>query len=356
MELSTEWNLLCQEWSAPGCHLVTFSLLCLSGHTAVRAKRCRCRLPCWGKVSWSIWICRWRHSPGSYQTGLADHAQHLWTVCQQPLHELQHWYGSFKKQDKMFIFLQEQTWQSSQKSCAEWWPALLGVPTAKHLGNHLSSKINFSSYSPETRTDLLQKRAILFDKVHQIQQQFGYCNPRLIIKLLSIYSTALYGSNLWQINSDEHHKLNRSWNIAVKMIWDLPAPTHTCYLESLFPVPHLEAVLTGRYIGFIQNLACSGKSLLRLLFSSCSSDQNSLTGQNLQYLLLKYKKLTLSSLLADKQSIKSARVYPMTDDKSWKLKLMEEICLIRKGHLEIEFDSENLENILDYICTSWIAR
>jgi hypothetical protein len=226
------------------------------------------------------------------------------------------------------------------------------VPTAKHLGNHLSSKNNFSSYSPETRTDLLQKRAILFDKVHQIQQQFGYCNPRLIIKLLSIYSTALYGSNLWQINSDEHHKLNRSWNIAVKMIWDLSAPTHTCYLESLSPVPHLEAVLTGRYIGFIQNLACSVKSLLRLLFSSCSSDQNSLTGQNLQYLLLKYKKLTLSSLLADKQSIKSATVYPMTDDKSWKLELMEEICLIRKGHLEIEFESENLENILDYICTS----
>ena len=167
---------------------------------------------------------------------------------------------------------------------------------------------------------------------------------QLVIKLLSIYSTALYGSNLWQINSDEHHKLNRSWTIAVKMIWDLPAPTHTCYLESLSPVPHLEAVLTGRYIGFIQNLACSGKSLLRLLFSSCSSAQNSLTGQNIQYLL--------SKLLAEKQIIKSTRVYPMTDDASWKLKLMEEICLIKKGHLEIDFDSEDLENILDYICTS----
>ena len=60
------------------------------------------------------------------------------------------------------------------------------VETAKHLGNHLSSKVNHACYSPETRTDLLQKRAILFDKVHQIQQQFGYYNPRLVIKLLSI--------------------------------------------------------------------------------------------------------------------------------------------------------------------------
>ena len=75
------------------------------------------------------------------------------------------------------------------------------VDTAKHLGNLLR-----------------QKRAILFDKVHQIQQQFGYLNPRLVIKLLSIYSTALYGSCLWQLASDEHLKLNRSWNVAVKMI------------------------------------------------------------------------------------------------------------------------------------------
>ena len=74
------------------------------------------------------------------------------------------------------------------------------VTTAKHLGNHLSSKLNFSSFSPETKTDLLVKRAILFDKIHQVIQQFGYYDPRLVINLLSIYSKALYGSSLWQLN------------------------------------------------------------------------------------------------------------------------------------------------------------
>ena len=42
------------------------------------------------------------------------------------------------------------------------------VTTAKHLGNHLSSKLNFSFFCPETKTDLLCKRAILFEKVHQV--------------------------------------------------------------------------------------------------------------------------------------------------------------------------------------------
>ena len=47
------------------------------------------------------------------------------------------------------------------------------VTKAKHLGNHLSSTLSHSPYCPETKTDLLCKRAILFDKVHQVQQQLS---------------------------------------------------------------------------------------------------------------------------------------------------------------------------------------
>ena len=225
------------------------------------------------------------------------------------------------------------------------------VKTAKHLGNYLSSKLNFSCHAPETRTDLLCKRAILFDKVHQIQQQFGYYNPRLVIKLLSIYSTALYGSCLWQLASDEHLKLNRSWNTAVKIIWDLPHPTHTRFLESLSPVPHLESVLLGRYIGFIENLLLTKNNLLQLIFNSCSADLHSLTGQNLAYLLQKYKKPSFPALTADKRIIKKERIYPFLKEETWKLNLMEEISLLKKSHLEIDFNFDDLEEILEYVCT-----
>ena len=162
----------------------------------------------------------------------------------------------------------------------------------------------------------------MFDKVHQIQQQFGYYNPRLVIKLLSIYSTALYGLNLWQIDTDGYQKLIKSWNIAVKMIWDLPHPTHTRFLESLSPVPHLEAVLTGRCIGFIQNLWKSKKTLLNLIFYSCCEDLRSLTGQNLRFRLEKHRKLSLADLVADKVVIKKSRVYALPGEEVWKTKLI----------------------------------
>ena len=204
--------------------------------------------------------------------------------------------------------------------------------------------------SPETKTDLLCKRAILFDKVHQIQQQFGYYDPKLVINLLSIYSTTLYGSTLWQLGFDEHQKLNRAWNTAVKMIWDLPHPTHTRFLESLSPVPHLESVLHGRYIGFLQNLGKSKKPLIRLLFGSCSSNLSSVTGENLHFLLSKYSKPCLSALVTDKHIIKKARVSTLPAEESWKISIIEEISLAKKSHLNLNFDEENLDEILEYIC------
>ena len=225
------------------------------------------------------------------------------------------------------------------------------VGTAKHLGNHLSSKLDLATFSPETKTDLLAKRAILFDKVHQVEQQFGYYEPQLVLRLLSIYSTALYGSPLWQLYSDEHCKLNRSWNTAVKISWDLPHSTHTRFLESLCPVTHLESVLTGRAIGFLQNLENSKKELIRLLFNSCSADLRTVTGRNLNFLLLKYGKATRKELFDDRVTIKHTRVYTLPAEENWKVSMMEEISLMKKNHLDIEFDKDALEEILEYICT-----
>ena len=225
------------------------------------------------------------------------------------------------------------------------------VSTAKHLGNHLSSKLNFSFLCPETKTDLLCKRAILFQKVHEVMQQFGYLNPEPVVKLLTVYSTALYGSSLWQVNSAEHLQLNKSWNIAMKIIWDLPYATHTRFLESLSPVPHLEAVLTGRYIGFVDSLLRSKNTSLSMIFNSCRSNLSSKTGQNIGYLMAKYKVESLNDLVRVKSSIKNSRVYTIIDEERWKISLMKEITLAKKGLIDVEFEDDNLEAILEYICT-----
>ena len=182
-------------------------------------------------------------------------------------------------------------------------------------------------------------------------QQFGYLEPELIVKLLSVYSTALYGSTLWQLSSVEHLQLNKSWNTAIKIIWELPHATHTRFLESLSPVPHLESVLIGRYIGFANSLHSSSNSVLGLLFSSCKHNISSKTGQNMKYLMDKFKVESLADMVKEKHRLKKGRVYPLPEDEAWKIPLIKELALHQKGQLDIDFGTTELEEILGLICT-----
>ena len=109
--------------------------------------------------------------------------------------------------------------------------------------------------------------------------------------------------------------------------------------------------MTGRFIGFAQNLSKSAKPLISLLFNLCSPDIGSQTGQNINYLLQKYSKQTLTELVNDRNIIKKTIVTPISETESWKLKIIEEVSLVRKGQLEADFDDIMLDEILDYICT-----
>ena len=48
--------------------------------------------------------------------------------------------------------------------------------------------------------------------------------------------------------------------------------------------------------------------------------------------------------------IRGMKVYELPPDENWKLELVTEIALLKKDHLEIDFDPEDLSFILDFIC------
>ena len=81
-------------------------------------------------------------------------------------------------------------------------------------------------------------------------------------------------------------------------------------------------------------------------------DQSSQTCQTVVHFLQKYGKLSFAELTMDKQSIKVARVYPLQRDEFWKIAMIEEITLLKKGLVDIDFDLDNLKEILEHICTA----
>ena len=116
-------------------------------------------------------------------------------------------------------------------------------------------------------------------------------------------------------------------------------------------IPHLQSMLHGRYIGFIDNLSSTIKPHLQKLFNLCKSDQSSNTGQNITYLLKLYEISDLNTLISKKHIVKSNRVNPISEDEKWKLEMIKEICKSKMGFLETDVEKNDLETMLEIICT-----
>ena len=75
-----------------------------------------------------------------------------------------------------------------------------------------------------------------------------------------------------------------------------------------------------------------------------------MTAQNIGFLLAKFKNQSIDQLILDKAKIKGSRVYYLSEQESWKTNLIDEINLCKKNQMEIKFDKEELEAILNLVC------
>ena len=226
------------------------------------------------------------------------------------------------------------------------------VEKAKHLGNQLTTTVFLSPVAMDSSADIQIKKAIFFSKVHELKQQFGCYNPKILCKLVRIYGTSFYGSPLWALYSNEHLKLLRSWNTATKIIWHLPYNSHNRFIESLNTIPHLQSTLHSRYIGFIGNIMQSQKPHMKILSNLCSYNLTTVTGRNIEFLMSSYSCQSITELISMKYIIKNMRVYELQDEEKWKIPLLEEICLIKNQNLDLDFDEEYIQTILCDVATS----
>ena len=226
------------------------------------------------------------------------------------------------------------------------------VDVANHLGNELSVNINHTLCCLETKYDLLVKRSIFFSRAQSLKQEFGFALPKIICELLRIYGTSFYGSVLWNLNCAEYGKLIRSWNTAVKLLWDLPNQTHTRFVESLTECPHLQSMLHSRYVGFTKSLLSSKKNHVKILFSLCRNDLSTLTGYNMKSLMTTYDCVTQEDLFQKQSVIGRTRVNKIDDSELWKVPIIDDLVGIKQGSLDLDFPEEEIDQILKFITTS----
>ena len=163
------------------------------------------------------------------------------------------------------------------------------------------------------------------------------------IAINNLFNRSFYGSVLWD-------RLEKTWNVSIRKLADLPRKIHRFFIEPVSQTKHIIFSLYGRFINFINSIKRSKKSAMKNLLHVVQNDCRSRTSSNLRKILLKTTKGSVLDLEA--RDFKQA-YQRIPNGCDWKLQFLKECIDCRSGNLVLPgFHRKEVEDILTYICTS----
>ena len=218
------------------------------------------------------------------------------------------------------------------------------VTSAKHLGCKLTNTAGALT------DDLMEKRAVFINKVNELNQEFHFAHPTTKIGVNNIFNSYFYGSTLWDLFGKEATRLEKSWNIAQRIMLGLPRNAHRYVIEPLSDTPHIMHSLFKRYIKFINAVRTSRKMVLRVIFQTTYDDCRSNTGANLRHMM----KLTRKSRIVEmKQSDFDKLTYnKIPEGEDWRIASAAELIQLKNNVLDVDFMTiQEIDAILEEVVT-----
>ena len=219
------------------------------------------------------------------------------------------------------------------------------VEKGKHLGNTLENISN------GMRLDMNIKRAQYIGKNNEIQQEFYFAHSETKFKINRIYNSHFTGSPLWDLFCNEAKKVENSWSVSFRLMYDLPRNTHRYFVEPISGMPHIKSTLIKNFLGFVNQVENSSKSVAKDLLSHIKYDVRSTTGSNLRNILLLTDKDSIEELTAiDSRSLTFSKI---PDNNEWRIPFLRELLEIRSGNCILEqFNQEEISDFINFICIS----
>ena len=106
------------------------------------------------------------------------------------------------------------------------------VSSGVHLGN------NFDCHYDGMCKDIAIKRAAYVQKNCEIIQEFYFAHPKTKLHINNVYNCHFTGSPLWNLFGFEAQKLEKTWNVSIRQMFDLPRETHRYLVEPVSEYPH----------------------------------------------------------------------------------------------------------------------
>ena len=215
----------------------------------------------------------------------------------------------------------------------------------KHLGTTLTNKID------GCEEDMKVKNAMYVEKNIELNQEFFFAHPSTKLNINKIYNSHFTSSPLWNLFGIGAKKIESSYNRSVKIMLGLPYATHRYLIEPLTGEQHIKKVLISRFLGFMDKIANSKKKAVKMLMETSRRDVRSVTGQNFRNVMLLAGKTSVEEV--KKEDAYKIEYFPMDENDMWKVDAIKEIIEVKNKMLNIDnFELEELEEILTYLCTS----
>ena len=218
------------------------------------------------------------------------------------------------------------------------------VDTAKHLG------CRFGPKNHGLLRDLMEKRALYINKVNELNQEFHYAHPLSKVKINKFFNTHFYGSQLWNLFSEEANRLEKTWNISQRIMLGVPRNTHRYFIEPLTETQHIIFSLQKRFIKFIDSIKSSTKLVLRNMLEIIKHDCRSTTGRNVRQIMLLLDKGNINEV--SNNDFKKQTYNDIPSGQEWKVCLAKELIQIKNNELVTEsLNRTEVDEILNHILT-----
>ena len=168
----------------------------------------------------------------------------------------------------------------------------------------------------------------------------------VFVKLLQIYASSFYGSNLWNLYSPEVDRIYKSWNVTVRNVFGLPWTTHRYWIEPVSGCQHPKTFLSSRYVKFVSSL-----SAVRYLASLCQGDNRTLLGRTTSRIALE-SNVGLENLQPNDVKL-NLKYFPVPEEQEWRVSILSELLDVRSSNSVIEnLTLVDVNQFIDIICTS----
>ena len=218
------------------------------------------------------------------------------------------------------------------------------VKSAKHLGCRMTNT------SGALTKDIMEKRAIFINRVNELNQEFYFAHPLTKVRINNVFNSYFYGSPLWNLFGKEADRLEKSWNVAQRILMGLPRNSHRYFIEPLSNTQHIRHSLFRRYIKFVNSIKSSEKVVLRKMFNTVKQDCRSTTGMNLRNLMKKMGRSTVDELQPN--DVGQLTYHPIPEGDEWKVACAKELVEVKNGILSVDLlMTKEMDQILEEVVT-----